>query len=74
MDARYGLGVVKQALSGAMQAGSLRHQDVDILAHVFLGALTEAAMVIARSPSPSKSRKAAERAIGSVIAGWRRPN
>jgi hypothetical protein len=68
MDARYGLGVVKQALSGAMQAGSLRHQDVDILA------LTEAAMVIARSPSPSKSRKAAERAIGSVIAGWRRPN
>jgi AcrR family transcriptional regulator len=74
MDARYGLGLVKQALSGAMQAGSLLHQDVDILAHVLLGALTEAAMVIARSQSPSKSRKAAERAIGSVIAGWRRPD
>lgn len=72
MDARYGFGLVKHALSGAMQAGLLPNQDVDILAHVLLGALTEAAMVIARSDNPSKSRKAAERAIGSVIAGWRR--
>lgn len=44
-----------------------------MLAHVLLGALTEAAMVIAQSQNPSKSRKAAERAIASVIAGWRSP-
>ena len=71
MDARYGLGLLKQALSAAMQAGLLQLQDVDVLAHILLGALTEAAMVIARSHSPSKSRKAAERALASVIAGWR---
>ena len=43
-----------------------------MLAHVLLGALTEAAMVVARSPNPAKSRKAAERAIASVISGWKR--
>jgi hypothetical protein len=29
MDARYGFGLVKQALAGAMKAGLLRRQDVD---------------------------------------------
>ena len=58
---------------GVERAAKRRHQDVDMLAHVLLGALTEAAMVIARSQNPSKSRKAAERAIASVIAGWKRP-
>jgi AcrR family transcriptional regulator len=73
MDARYGFGLVKHALSAAMGAGLLRHhQDADMLAHVLLGALTEAAMVVARSPNPAKSRKAAERAIASVISGWKR--
>jgi hypothetical protein len=65
------LGLLKQALSAAMKAGLLQRQDVDVLAHLLLGALTEAAMVIARSHSPSKSRKAAERALTSVIEGWR---
>jgi AcrR family transcriptional regulator len=74
MDARYGFGLVKQALAGAIKAGLLRRQDVNVLAHVLLGALTEAAMVIARSQDPSKSRKAAERAFTSIIAGWRRPD
>ncbi len=72
MDARYGLGLLKQALAAAMKAGLLQQQDVDVLAHLLLGALTEAAMVIARSHNPSKSRKAAERALTSVIEGWRR--
>jgi AcrR family transcriptional regulator len=72
MDAKYGLGLLKQALSAAMKAGLLPRQDIDVLAHLLLGALTEAAMVIARSHSPSKSHKAAERALGAVIEAWRR--
>jgi hypothetical protein len=72
MDARYGFGLIKQALTAAMKAGTLRRQDVDLLAHILLGALTEAAMVIARSPHPAKARKDAERALASVLAGWRR--
>jgi AcrR family transcriptional regulator len=71
MDARYGLGLLRSALSSAMKAGLLRTQDADVLAHLLLGALTEAAMMIARSKSPAKSRKAAEHALASMLSGWR---
>ncbi|HXR34511.1 MAG TPA: TetR/AcrR family transcriptional regulator [Candidatus Binataceae bacterium] len=71
MDARYGLGLLRGALSGAMKAGLLRTQDADVLAHLLLGALIEAAMMIGRSKSPLKSRKAAEKALASMISGWR---
>lgn len=71
MDAKYGLGLLKQALSAAMKARLLRRQDIDVLAHLLLGALTEAAMVIARSHNPSKSQKAAERALAAMIKSWR---
>jgi AcrR family transcriptional regulator len=71
MDAKYGLGLVKQALSAAMERGLLQRGDVEVLAHLLLGALTEAAMIIARSPNPSKARKTAERAVVSIIEGFR---
>jgi hypothetical protein len=71
MDAKYGLGLVKQALSAAMQAGLLAERDVNVLAHLLLGSLTEAAMVIARSPNPSKARKSAERSLVAVIQACR---
>jgi AcrR family transcriptional regulator len=71
MDAKYGLGMVKQALSAAMERGLLQRGDVEVLAHLLLGALTEAAMIIARSPNPSKVRKTAERAVVSIIEGCR---
>jgi AcrR family transcriptional regulator len=71
MDAKYGFGLVKQALSAAVERGLLQRRDVDVLAHLLLGALTEAAMAIARSPTPAKARKAAERALASVIEACR---
>ena len=71
MDDRYGLGLLKRGLSSAMKTGLLRNQDVDVMAHLLQGALTEAAMVIARSKKPSKARKDAERALASIISGWR---
>ena len=71
MDAKYGLGLVKQALSTAMEMKLLERRDVDVLAHLLLGSLTEAAMVIARSPNPARARKTAERALASVIEACR---
>jgi AcrR family transcriptional regulator len=71
MDAKYGFGLVKQALSAAVERGLLQRRDVDVLAHLLLGALTEAAMAIARSPSPSRARKAAERALVAVVEACR---
>src|SRR5262249_6853379 len=72
MDDRYGLGLLKRALAGGVKTGLLRDQDPDVMAHLLQGALTEAALVIARSRQPSKARKDAERAIASIVAGWRR--
>jgi Tetracyclin repressor-like, C-terminal domain len=73
MDARYGLGLLRQALAAAARPGLLRDQDPELSAHLTLGALTEAAMVIARAKNPARARKAAERAIDAMIEGWRKP-
>jgi hypothetical protein len=73
MDARYGLGLLKQALSGAMSAGLLRKLDVDATAHLLLGALTEAAMIIAHAPEPTAAHKAVEKPLAAMISGWRAP-
>ena len=73
LDAKYGFGLVKQALVRAAKAGLLRQYDVDVLAHVLLGALTEAAMAVARSPHPVQMRKDVARALASVLDAWRSP-
>jgi AcrR family transcriptional regulator len=71
MDSRYGLGLMKRALAGAMEAGLLRRQDVDLLAHVLMGALTETAILIASSTRQTKARADAARLLTSMIAAWR---
>jgi hypothetical protein len=55
----------------AMSAGLLRRQDLDIINHTLLGALTELAMVISSSTSPKKSRAAAQQTIVSMLDAWR---
>jgi AcrR family transcriptional regulator len=71
LDAKYGFGLLRQALSAAAAAGLLGERDAEMSAHLLLGAITEAAMVIARSPHPARARKAAERALIAVIEGCR---
>jgi AcrR family transcriptional regulator len=71
MDSRYGLGLLKRALAAAMEAGLLRRQDVDLLAHVLMGALTETAILIASSTRQTKARADAARLLTSMIAAWR---
>jgi AcrR family transcriptional regulator len=71
MDAKYGFGLLKRALAVAMQAGLIRKQNVDVLTHILLGALTETALVVARSSDAVKTRAEAERALIGMLAGWR---
>ena len=54
-----------------MQAGLIRKQNVDVLTHILLGALTETALVVARSSDAVKARGEAERALIGMLAGWR---
>jgi AcrR family transcriptional regulator len=50
---RYSLGMTEQLLTEAMRSGELASQPVRPLAHILIGALDEAAMVIATAEDPS---------------------
>lgn len=56
VDARYGLGLVTAVLQEAVKSGVLEPQPVEPLAHMLLGALNEAALLMARSPDPVAAR------------------
>jgi hypothetical protein len=47
-----GLGLIEASLSAAIEAGEIRALPVKPLAHLLLGALDEAAMLVARSDDP----------------------
>jgi len=71
IDERYGLGLVMAGLQGAMDAGSLRPQPVKPLAHLMLGALGEAAMVIANADDPEAARREGEPSLLGLLDGLR---
>jgi len=53
---RYGLGLIQASLQAAMDAGSIPAQPVAPLAHVLMGALDEAALLVARSADEGAAR------------------
>ena len=63
IENRHGLALVEQALREAIDAGMLDPQPVTPLAHLLLGALQAAAMLVATSPKP----KAARAEIGATL-------
>lgn len=68
---RYALGVVTLGLRNAMDAGVLRRADVTQLAHLMIGSLGEAAMVLANAEDPEATRKDAEAALMVMLEGLR---
>jgi len=54
---RYGLGLVEGVLQAAIDAGRIEPQPVRALAHVLLGAVDEAAMVVARAEDQDAARE-----------------
>src|SRR5215218_9570395 len=52
IGAANGLGLIEASLAAAMEAGEIRELPVKPMAHLLLGALDEAAMLIARSEDP----------------------
>ena len=71
IDNRYGLGLTRAALQGAVDAGVLRPLPVDAMAHLFVAALSEAAFVIAHSKRPRKARAEVDDALLALIEGLR---
>jgi AcrR family transcriptional regulator len=73
IDERHGLGLVTAALSNAMDAGSIARQDVRTLAHLVIGALGEAALLIANAEDPAAARDQVEPALLALVGGLRVP-
>lgn len=71
IDGRHGLGLVNAALSNAMDAGAIARQDVRPLAHVIIGALGEAALLIANADDPAAMRRQVEPAVLALVRGLR---
>jgi AcrR family transcriptional regulator len=71
MDARYGFGLLRRGLGAAVQAGLIKSQNVDVLTHILLGALTETALATARSDHPAEVRAQAEHALIAMVSSWR---
>ncbi|HEY8866517.1 MAG TPA: TetR/AcrR family transcriptional regulator [Solirubrobacteraceae bacterium] len=69
---RYGLGLVQATLQAAIDAGSIPSQPVAPMAHLLLGALDEAALLIARSNDVKRARRevgdAIERLLDALVA------
>ncbi len=71
IGAKYGLGLVEGALTAGMDAGAIRRQPVRPLAHVLMGALDEAAMVVARAEDPRAAREEMEPVLAGLLDGLR---
>jgi AcrR family transcriptional regulator len=69
VDAKYGLGLVSAGLELAMQTGAIQRQPVEPLAHLLLGAMGEAGMMIANDPHPKAARKRIEPTLVALVEG-----
>ena len=68
IGAEHGLGLIEATLQAAIDAGAIAEQPVRPLAHVLMGALDEAAMLVARAEDPQAARAEVGRTIDSLVA------
>jgi AcrR family transcriptional regulator len=72
-DGDYALGLLEAALQRAIDAGRLIEQPARALAHVLIGALDEAAMVVARAEDPAQARREMGQTLRRLLEGLRGP-
>jgi AcrR family transcriptional regulator len=71
VDLRYGLGLMRASLDGAMEAGVIRKVPIEPLSHLLLAAMAEAALMIANADDPKAARKQAEAGLIELVEGLR---
>jgi AcrR family transcriptional regulator len=71
VEARYSLGLVMGALQNGMDTAVLAPRPVPPLAHLLLGALAEAGMVIANADDPATARQEVEAPLIALLEGLR---
>lgn len=74
IESRYTLAALRNGLKNAIASGALADRAPEMLAHMILGALSEAAMAIARAPQPKKVLKEALAEFDRLLEGLTRKN
>lgn len=72
IDFRHAFGATRAALDAAIAGGELDAAPVDELAHVLLGAVTQAGLEIGRSTSPKDARRRYGAVVDLVLDSIRR--
>jgi AcrR family transcriptional regulator len=67
VEARFTLALLREGLRRAMDEGRLRVRPVEALAQLLLGALSEAAMSIARANDPARAAEAYRRELDGLL-------
>jgi AcrR family transcriptional regulator len=73
IEANHGLGLITAGLNQAMAEGILTPYPVDVLAHLILSAVIEAALLIAHATDRRTARADAERTLLALLTGLRAP-
>jgi AcrR family transcriptional regulator len=73
IDQEHYVGLVKHALEAATEAGQIRAQNIDLMAHLACAMLGEAAMLIAQAQDPVAARQDAGLAVNRLIDAVTQP-
>jgi AcrR family transcriptional regulator len=73
LEERYGLGAIRALLEQAVSEGTLPPQPIDVLAHLLLAAVDEAALFIANSTEPETAKEQALAAVDRILTGLTSP-
>jgi AcrR family transcriptional regulator len=73
IDSGYALGALEAAIQSAIDSGELIPAPANAVAHVLLGALDEAAMVVARADDQVAAREEMGKTVRRLLEGLRTP-
>jgi AcrR family transcriptional regulator len=71
IDSQYAFGAVSAGLQAAMDSGELERQPVEPLAHLVVGSIMQAGMVVARADDQKAESAAIGRALHRMLDGLR---
>jgi AcrR family transcriptional regulator len=72
IEAKYGLALVQAGIQSVMDAGYIEKQPVEPLSHLFLGALTEGGLLIARADDREQARREVGEGLDRILRGLRK--
>lgn len=72
LEGQYGLGAITDMLDAAVAQGVIARQATDVLAHMLLSAVDEAALYIANSTNRQLARRQSRASLKALLGGLRR--